>query len=132
MNETKTILFACRQNAGRSQMAAAIARKLAPESVEILSAGTEPASEIHSEVVVALAEIGLEPFAPNPRVLESEDVKRSDWVVTMGCGEACPVFPGKHYLDWEVGDPAGKTLEEVRAIRDDIEDRVRQLLADLG
>jgi protein-tyrosine-phosphatase len=122
-----TILFACRQNAGRSQMAAAIARKLAPSGVVILSAGTEPAEEVHPEVRDVLAEIGLEPFA-RPEKLDPAKVKTADWVITMGCGESCPIFPGTHYEDWEVADPSGKPVEIVREIREDITQRVKELL----
>ena len=121
------ILFACRQNAGRSQMAAAIAQKLASSDVTIMSAGTEPAEEVHPEVRDALAEIGLEPFA-QPDKLDPAKVKMADWVITMGCGESCPIFPGTHYEDWEVADPSGKPVEVVREIRDEITKRVRELL----
>ena len=121
------ILFACRQNAGRSQMAAAIAQELATSDVTIMSAGTEPAEEVHPEVRDALAEIGLEPFA-QPEKLDPAKVKRADWVITMGCGESCPIFPGTHYEDWEVADPSGEPAEVVREIRDDITKRVKELL----
>ncbi len=121
-------MFACRQNAGRSQMAAAIAKSLAPEGVEILSAGSEPADEVHPVVVEALASIGLEPDS-QPKRLKRENVEVSDWVITMGCGESCPYVPGVHYEDWDIPDPHGKSLEEVSAIRDQITERVRALLA---
>lgn len=123
----KTILFACRQNAGRSQIAAALAKQLAPKGVTILSAGSDPADEVHPVVVEALAELGLEPDS-KPKPLDPTQVKVSDWVVTMGCGEACPYFPGVHYEDWEVTDPSGKTLEEVRPIVAEIRGRVETLL----
>ena len=122
------ILFACRQNAGRSQMAAAIAQELATSDVTIMSAGTEPAEEVHPEVRDALAEIGLEPFA-QPEKLDPAKVKMADWVITMGCGESCPIFPGTHYEDWEVADPSGEPTEVVREIRDDITKRVKELLS---
>lgn len=122
-----TILFACRQNAGRSQMAAAIAQELADSGVTIMSAGTEPAEEVHPEVRVALAEIGLEPFA-QPEKLDPAKVKMADWVITMGCGESCPIFPGTHYEDWEIADPSGEPVEVVREIRDEITKRVKDLL----
>lgn len=122
------ILFACRQNAGRSQMAAAIAQELATSDATIMSAGTEPAEEVHPEVRDALAEIGLEPFA-QPEKLDPAKVKMADWVITMGCGESCPIFPGTHYEDWEVADPSGEPTEVVREIRDDITKRVKELLS---
>ena len=122
------ILFACRQNAGRSQMAAAIAQELATSDVTIMSAGTEPAEEVHPEVRDALAEIALEPFA-QPEKLDPAKVKMADWVITMGCGESCPIFPGTHYEDWEVADPSGEPTEVVREIRDDITKRVKELLS---
>ncbi|WP_296107210.1 metalloregulator ArsR/SmtB family transcription factor [uncultured Corynebacterium sp.] len=122
------ILFACRQNAGRSQMAAAIAQELATSDVTIMSAGTEPAEEVHPEVRDTLAEIGLEPFA-QPEKLDPAKVKMVDWVITMGCGESCPIFPGTHYEDWEVADPSGEPTEVVREIRDDITKRVKELLS---
>ena len=122
------ILFASRQNAGRSQMAAAIAQELATSDVIIMSAGTEPAEEVHPEVRDALAEIGLEPFA-QPEKLDPTKVKMADWVITMGCGESCPIFPGTHYEDWEVADPSEEPTEVVREIRDDITKRVKELLS---
>ncbi|WP_182354186.1 low molecular weight phosphatase family protein [Flaviflexus huanghaiensis] len=128
MNSTPiTILFACRQNAGRSQIAAAIARSLAPHHVTVLSAGTEPASEAHPEAVAVLREIGLEPTS-EPSKLDPADVKASDWVITMGCGESCPIFPGTRYEDWPIDDPAHQPIDEVRRIRDDIRIRVEDLL----
>lgn len=122
-----TILFACRQNAGRSQMAAAIAKDLACPEITIMSAGTEPAEEVHPEVRDVLAEIGLEPLS-EPEKLDPAKVKSADWVITMGCGESCPIFPGTHYEDWEVADPAGQPIEVVREIREDITKRVKNLL----
>ena len=122
-----TILFACRQNAGRSQIAAALAKQLAPEGVTILSAGSEPADTVHPVVVDALAELGLQPDS-QPKPLDPARVKTSDWVVTMGCGEACPFFPGVHYQDWEIDDPSDRSLEEVRGIIDQIRTRVQELL----
>ena len=122
------ILFACRQNAGRSQMAAAIAQELAESNVTIMSAGTEPAEEVHPEVRDALAGIGLEPFG-QPEKLDPAKVKMADWVITMGCSESCPIFPGTHYEDWEVADPSEEPTEVVREIRDDITKRVKELLS---
>lgn len=123
-----TILFACTKNAGRSQIAAAIAQSLAPENVTILSAGTEPAEEAHPEAIEVLAEIGLAPIS-EPSRLDPAVVKVSDWVVTMGCGESCPVFPGTRYEDWPIDDPADQPINVVRVIRDDIKARVEDLLA---
>lgn len=123
-----TILFACRKNAGRSQIAAAIAQSLAPENVTILSAGTEPADEAHPEAVAVLAEIGLAPTSA-PSKLDPAEVKAADWVVTMGCGESCPIFPGTRYEDWPIDDPADQPIEIVRTIRDEIKARVEDLLS---
>ena len=122
-----TILFACRQNAGRSQIAAALAKQLAPKGVTILSAGSEPADAVHPVVVEALAELGLQPDS-QPKPLDPAQVKASDWVITMGCGEACPFFPGVHYQDWKIDDPSDRSLEEVRSIIDQIRIRVQELL----
>ena len=124
----KTILFACTKNAGRSQMAAAIAQHLAGTDVTILSAGTDPADEVHPVVRDALAEIGLEPHS-QPEKLDPATVKSSDWVITMGCGEACPIFPGTRYENWDIPDPAGQPISTVREIRDTIQERVQNLLA---
>jgi arsenate reductase len=126
------VLFVCVHNAGRSQMAAALLRRLAGDRVVVRSAGSAPASEIHAGVVAALAEIGLDMGEEFPKPLADEFVKAADAVITMGCGDACPVFPGKKYEDWEVPDPAGKPLADVRPIRDEIERRVKKLLAELG
>lgn len=123
-----TIIFACRKNAGRSQMAAAIAQNLADSSLTILSAGSDPADEIHPFVRVALAEIGLTPHS-EPKKLDPTEVENADRVITMGCGESCPFFPGTIYEDWDVPDPADAPLESVRKIRDIIEARVKDLLA---
>ena len=125
--ERVTILFACTQNAGRSQIAAAIASSLAGPGVRVLSEGTNPASEVHPNVVAALHELGLEPDS-KPKRLEPGDVEGSDWVITMGCGETCPVFPGVHYEDWDISDPSGRPLSEVREIRDVIASKVEKLL----
>lgn len=122
-----TILFACRKNAGRSQIAAAIAQSLAPENVTILSAGTEPVDEAHPEAVEVLAELGLKPTS-TPSKLDPADVKASDWVITMGCGESCPIFPGTRYEDWPIDDPADQPIDTVRQIRDEIRSRVEDLL----
>lgn len=126
-----TVLVACRKNAGRSQAAAALLRHYAGDQVEVLSGGSEPADEVHPEVRAVLAERGLEPES-EPKRFDSAMVQASDVVVTMGCGEECPYYPGRTYLDWEVEDPHGQPLERVRAIVDDIDARVRGLLDELG
>lgn len=126
------VLFVCVHNAGRSQMAAGFLGHLADGRVEVLSAGSLPAEQVNPVAVAAMAEVGIDIAGRRPRVLDPEDVRSADVVVTMGCGDACPVFPGKRYLDWELDDPAGRTLEEVRPIRDEIRRRVEGLLADLG
>jgi len=126
------VLFVCVHNAGRSQMAAALLRRLAGDRVVVRSAGSAPASEIHAGVLAALREIGLDPAEEFPKPLADEFVKAADVVVTMGCGDACPVFPGKKHEDWRVPDPAGKPVEEVRAIREDIRSRVLALMKELG
>lgn len=124
--EPVTILFACRHNAGRSQIAAALARAKAGPHITVLSAGTEPADALHPTTAAVLEERGLR-AAQAPRLLEPADVAACDWVITMGCGETCPVFPGVHYEDWPVADPAGQPLERVREIFSDIEARVDDL-----
>jgi arsenate reductase (thioredoxin) len=128
---TPTVLFLCVQNAGRSQMAAGWMRHLAGDRVRVLSGGSAPAAEIHPVAVEAMAELGVDITADAPRAWSREDLDRTDVVVTMGCGDDCPYLPGKRYLDWELTDPSGKPLEEVRPIRDDICDRVRELLEEL-
>jgi arsenate reductase len=125
------VLFVCVHNAGRSQMAAALLDHLAQGRVVVRSAGSTPADHINPTVAEAMAELGLDLSKEFPKPLTSEAVEASDVVVTMGCGDACPVFPGKRYLDWELDDPAEKSVEEVRAIRDEIDRRVRGLLAQL-
>ena len=126
------VLFVCVHNAGRSQMAAALLRRLAGDRVVVRSAGSAPALTIHPGVVEALREIGLDVGGESPKRLAPESVEAADVVITMGCGDACPVLPGRRYEDWRVPDPAGRPLAEVRPIRDEIERRVRTLLADLG
>jgi arsenate reductase (thioredoxin) len=125
------VLFVCVHNAGRSQMAAALLEDLAQGRVLVRSAGSEPADKINPAVVQAMLEVGLDIAREIPKVLTTEAVESSDVVITMGCGDACPVFPGKRYLDWELPDPAGLPLEEVRPIRDEIERHVQGLLAEL-
>lgn len=129
---TRTVLFVCVHNAGRSQMAAGFLQHLAGAQVEVLSAGSLPADEVNPVAVAAMAERGVDITGRRPRLLADADVRQADVVVTMGCGDTCPVYPGRRYEDWEVEDPAGLPLEEVRPIRDAIERRVRDLLAELG
>lgn len=126
-----TVLFVCVQNAGRSQLAAGILRQLAGDKVVVNTAGSAPVSEIRHTVVTALDEIGVPLGGEFPKPLTDEAVRAADVVVTMGCGDACPVYPGRRYLDWDIEDPVGKDLHRVRAIRDDIEKRVRALLEEL-
>jgi arsenate reductase len=127
-----TVLFVCVRNAGRSQMAAALLERIAGDGVRVLSAGTRPADEVHPNVVAAMREVGIDLSAARPRPLEDEAVREADVVVTMGCGDECPFYPGKRYEDWDLPDPAGRPVEEVRAIRDEIERRVGDLLASLS
>ena len=128
---TPEVLFVCVQNAGRSQMAAAILRHLAGERVRVRTAGSAPASAVRSTVVTALDEIGVPIGGEYPKPLTDEVVRAADIVITMGCGDACPVYPGKRYLDWDLDDPVGLPLPRVREIRDDVEVRVRELLNSL-
>ena len=125
------VLFVCVHNAGRSQMAAALLAHHADGRVLVRSAGSAPSDEINPAAVAAMAEVGLDLSGEVPKLLASEAVEAADVVVTMGCDDACPVFPGKRYLDWELPDPAGRPVEEVRAIRDEIDRRVRGMLAEL-
>lgn len=122
------VLFVCVQNAGRSQMAAGLLHERAAGRVHVRSAGSDPAEMINPNVVSAMAELGIDLSQEFPKPLTNEVVRAADVVVTMGCGDACPIYPGKRYEDWEIGDPAEKSLEEVRAIRDEIDRRVTQLL----
>lgn len=126
-----TVLFVCVHNAGRSQMAAGYLIKLAGGRVNVLSAGSEPANQINPVAVQAMAEEGIDIAAAVPQVLTIDVVQESDVVITMGCGDTCPIFPGKRYEDWDLDDPAGRDIEAVRPIRDDIRNRVEQLLAEL-
>jgi len=127
-----TVLFVCVHNAGRSQMAAGYARELSGGSVRVLSGGSEPGTAVNPVAVAAMAEEGIDISAAVPQLLATEDVAASDAVITMGCGDACPIFPGKRYEDWELEDPAGKDLETVRRVRDHIKFRVETLLSELG
>jgi arsenate reductase len=126
-----SVLFVCVHNAGRSQMAAGYLEALGGGQVEVRSAGSAPADQVNPSAVEAMAEEGIDLAAASPKVLTPEAVQASDVVITMGCGDACPIFPGKRYEDWELEDPAGKGVESVRPIRDDIRRRVLDLLASL-
>jgi arsenate reductase len=128
----REVLFVCRRNAGRSQMAAALLERHAGGRVRVRSAGSEPADDVHPNVRAAMAELGMDLADAAPKRLEDGAVRAADVVVTMGCGDACPVHPAKRYEDWELDDPAGKTLDETRRIRDEIDARVRDLVARLG
>ncbi len=128
---TASVLFVCVHNAGRSQMAAGFLRALAGDAVEVRSAGSLPGDRVTPAAVEAMAEVGIDISAQRPKVLTTDAVEASDVVITMGCGDVCPVFPGTRYLDWQLEDPAGKGVESVRPIRDEIEVRVRALLAEL-
>jgi protein-tyrosine-phosphatase len=132
MTTAPQVLFVCVHNAGRSQMAAALLDRYAAGAVEVRSAGSAPADAINPAVREAMAEVGIDLAAARPKLLTTDAVESSDVVVTMGCGDACPVFPGKRYLDWQLTDPAGRGVEAVRPIRDDIDARVRGLLDELG
>lgn len=125
------VLFVCVHNAGRSQMAAALLDRHAAGRIRVRSAGSAPADEVNPAVVLAMAEIGIDITGEVPKQLSTEAVERSDVVITMGCGDACPVFPAKRYLDWTVPDPAGKSVEEIRPIRDELARRVRALVQEL-
>ena len=131
MSAIPEVLFVCVHNAGRSQMAAALLDHHAHGSVRVRSAGSTPAAEIDPAVIKAMAELGLDLSKEFPKPLTDEAVRDADAVITMGCGDACPIYPGKRYLDWELPDPAGKPIGEVRAIRDEIDGRVRKLLEEL-
>ncbi len=131
MSEVPEVLFMCVHNAGRSQMAAAFLERYAAGRVIVRSAGSMPADEVNPAVVAAMAEVGIDISKQVPKPLSDEAARSADVVVTMGCGDACPYFPGKRYLDWELDDPAGKTLEQVRAVRDEIDRKVQALLSEL-
>ena len=131
MTPAPEVLFVCVHNAGRSQMAAALLAHRSRGRVRVRSAGSEPASQVNPVVVRAMSEVGLDISQEFPKPLTGEAVEGADVVITMGCGDACPVYPGKRYLDWELADPAGKGIEEVRLIRDEIDRRVTGLVAEL-
>jgi protein-tyrosine-phosphatase len=132
MDSIPSVLFVCVHNAGRSQMAAAFLTHLAANQVEVRSAGSEPADRVNPAAVAVMAEIGIDISAEIPKVLTVDAVESSDVVITMGCGDTCPYFPGKRYLDWKLDDPAGQGIDAVRPIRDEIEHRIRGLLQELG
>ncbi|RJT96549.1 arsenate reductase ArsC [Arthrobacter frigidicola] len=127
-----SVLFVCVHNAGRSQMAAAFLSSLSQGAIEVRSAGSQPAEKINPAAVEAMAEVGIDMSAEVPKVLTTEAVKDSDVVITMGCGDECPFFPGKRYEDWVLEDPAGKGVESVRPIRDEIRGRIEDLIASLA
>jgi arsenate reductase len=131
MADRPSILFVCIHNAGRSQMAAGWLRHLAGDRVEVRSAGSEPADQINPAAVEAMREVGIDITAQTPKRLEHKTAQDSDVIITMGCGDTCPIFPGKRYEDWKLDDPAGKGVEDVRPIRDEIRLRIENLLADL-
>jgi arsenate reductase len=126
------VLFVCVHNAGRSQMAAGLLQRKAGDRVSVLSAGTEPADQLNPAVVEAMNEVGIDISAERPKKLEDGMIREADVVITMGCGDACPIYPGKRYEDWDLDDPSGKDLETVRGIRDRISERVDALLRDLA
>ncbi|HSR45390.1 MAG TPA: arsenate reductase ArsC [Acidimicrobiia bacterium] len=128
---TPQVLFVCVHNAGRSQMAAAFLRHYAGDRVAVGSAGSMPASEINPAVVESMGELGIELADASPKRLSDESVLASDVVITMGCGDACPIYPGKRYLDWDLEDPAGRSVDEIRPIRDEIGRRVEALIEEL-
>jgi arsenate reductase len=131
MKEVPEVLFVCVHNAGRSQMAAGLLDRYAEGRVHVRSAGSTPANEINPAVVAAMDEIGIDLSKEFPKPLTNEVVKAADVVITMACGDACPIYPGKRYLDWELPDPAGKSVDEVRLIRDEIDRRIRDLVGEL-
>lgn len=132
MTATKpTVLFVCVHNAGRSQMAAAFLTRLSHDAIDVRSAGSEPAKSINPTAVTVMAEVGIDISAEQPKVLTVDAVKESDVVITMGCGDTCPIFPGKRYEDWKLDDPAGQDLPAVRVIRDEIKARIENLITSL-
>ena len=131
MTSRPSVLFVCVHNAGRSQMAAAWLAHLAGDAVEVRSAGSAPADQVNPAAVEAMREVGIDIAAEQPKILTTDAVQASDVVITMGCGDTCPVFPGKTYLDWDLEDPAGKGVESVRPIRDEIRRRVADLVGEL-
>lgn len=131
MSERPSVLFVCIHNAGRSQMAAGFLSALAGDAIEVRSAGSAPADAVNPAAVEAMAEVGIDISTQNPKILTTDAVQASDVVITMGCGDTCPFFPGKSYRDWVLDDPAGKGVDAVRPIRDQIRARVQDLIAEL-
>ncbi|MGX6508841.1 arsenate reductase ArsC [Rhodococcus sp. SJ-2] len=131
MSETPSVLFVCVHNAGRSQMAAGFLTALAGDAIEVRSAGSAPAERVNPAAIEAMAEVGIDISAENPKILTVDAVQTSDVVITMGCGDTCPVFPGTSYRDWVLEDPADKDVESVRPIRDEIKTKVQSLIAEL-
>ncbi|GLW10702.1 arsenate reductase [Microtetraspora sp. NBRC 13810] len=132
MSDKPSVLFVCVHNAGRSQMAAGWLAHLAGDRIEVRSAGSAPAEQVNPVAVEAMREVGIDITAEQPKILTVDAVEASDVVITMGCGDACPIFPGKRYEDWKLDDPAGQGIEAVRPIRDEIRDRVEQLVGELA
>ncbi|MCZ4556413.1 arsenate reductase ArsC [Rhodococcus maanshanensis] len=132
MAATPSVLFVCVHNAGRSQMAAGFLTHLAGDAIEVRSAGSAPADAVNPAAVAAMAELGIDISAQSPKILTPDAVESSTVVITMGCGDSCPVFPGVSYRDWQLADPAGRGVEQVRPIRDEIRSRVEALIAELG
>jgi arsenate reductase (thioredoxin) len=131
MSERPVVLFVCVHNAGRSQMAAGWLQQLAGDRVEVRSAGSAPADQLNPVAVAAMAEVGIDIAGEQPKILTVDSVRHADVVITMGCGDTCPIFPGKRYEDWDLDDPAGRDLAAVRPIRDEIKSRVERLLDEL-
>ena len=131
MTDKPAVLFVCVHNAGRSQMAAGYLTELAQGRIEVRSAGSIPGDQVNPVAIQAMAEEGINISAQTPKILTTESVQASDVVITMGCGDACPIFPGKRYEDWELEDPAGKSIDTVRRVRDDIRGRVQTLISEL-
>lgn len=131
MSEKPSVLFVCVHNAGRSQMAAGWLRHLAGDAVEVRSAGSAPAETVNAVAVEAMREVGIDITNQTPKKLELETAEAADVIITMGCGDACPIFPGKRYEDWKLADPAGKGIEAVRPIREEIRARIEKLLTEL-
>ncbi len=126
-----TVLFVCIHNAGRSQMAAALLERASGGRIDVRSAGSEPADQVNPAVLAAMRELDIDLASERPKLLTTDAVRAADVVITMGCGDACPISPGKRYLDWQLDDPAGQNIDAVRPIRDEIDRRVRELLAEL-
>jgi len=131
MSDKPSVLFVCVHNAGRSQMAAGFLRELSAGKIEVRSAGSAPADSINPSVVAAMNELGIDISAEEPKILTTESVEISDVVITMGCGDVCPIFPGKRYEDWKLEDPAGQGVDAVRPIRDEIKTRIETLISEL-